>query len=57
MNEKVTYKENIICYPLQCNYVCNNNFIYVLNEHGGIFVYCTLYRKMQNLNQNRFSFL
>jgi len=24
MNEKVTDKENIICYPLQCNYICNN---------------------------------
>ena len=32
-------------YTLQCNYICNNNFIYVLKEHWGqrgIFVHCTL---------------
>jgi len=59
MNEKVTDKENIIYYPMQCNYICNSNFQYALNEHWGqqgIFVYCTLYRKIQNLNQNMFSF-
>jgi hypothetical protein len=34
MNEKATNKENVICYPVQCNYICDD-FIYVFNEHWG----------------------